>query len=377
MDAFFASVEQLDDPSLRSVPVLVGYDGPRGVVAAASYEARAFGCHSAQPMAVAKRLCPQARIVPVRGARYREVSERVFAIFEQYAPLVQPLSIDEAFLDVTGTQRLLGDAAEIAKAIKQRIRDELGLTASVGVAPNKFLSKLASDLSKPDGLKIVRPEEVESLLPPLPVGKLWGIGPKSAAKLAEIGVRTIADLRRMDDDFWRRRFGNDAERYRRLIYGQDDRPVTPDREAKSIGQEQTFEVDLADPQLVRAELLEQVEQVARRLRRHSLVARAVGLKIRFGEFRTITRSRTLEEPTDSTRRLWEASLGLFDAWASGEPGFVPVRLIGMQAAGLSSTGGEQMPLFPDPQDARQRQLDRTLDQITQRFGRSAIRRAGH
>src|SRR5688572_5868235 len=197
MDAFFAAVEALDRPALRGKPVLVGHDGPRGVVAAASYEARAFGCHSAQPIAVAKRLCPQAVIVPGRFSRYREISDRVFAIFETFAPVVQPLSIDEAFLDVTGTQRLLGAPVEIARRVKQQIRSDVQLAASVGVASNKFLAKLASDMSKPDGLMEISDEDIERVLPPLSVGKIWGIGPKSVTKLEGIGVRTIGDMRRM------------------------------------------------------------------------------------------------------------------------------------------------------------------------------------
>src|SRR3954453_3882542 len=196
MDAFFASVEVLDNPALAGKPVLVGYDGPRGVVAAASYESRKFGCHSAQPMAIARRRCPQAIGVPVRFGRYREVSQRMFAIFDEFSPLVEPLSVDEAFLDLTGTRKLLGDPPGVARRLKQRIKTELSLTASIGVAPNKFLAKLASDLQKPDGLVVVRPEDIEALLPPLPVTKLWGIGPATARRLNRFGIETIGDLRR-------------------------------------------------------------------------------------------------------------------------------------------------------------------------------------
>jgi DNA polymerase-4 len=235
MDAFFASVEQLDDPSLRGKPVLVGYDGPRGVVAAASYESRVFGCRSAQPMSVAKRLCPHAIVVPVHFERYRAVSNDVFEIFGSFTSQIEPLSIDEAFLDVTGSQRLLGSAETMARSLKQRIRNETGLTASVGVSHNKFLAKIASDLNKPDGLAVIGPADVDRILPPMPVGRIWGIGPKTAARLEGLGIKTIADLRRTPLEVLRLRIGDEADRYHHLALGQDDRPVVPDRDAKRIG----------------------------------------------------------------------------------------------------------------------------------------------
>lgn len=373
MDAFFAAVEALDRPELRGKPVLVGHDGPRGVVAAASYEARRFGCHSAQPMALAKRLCPGAIIMPGRFHRYREISDQVFAIFDAFSPVVQPLSIDEAFLDITGTARALGEPIDVARSIKRRIRDELRLAASVGVACNKFLAKLASDLSKPDGLMDIPPGEVDRILVPLSVGKIWGIGPKSVEKLESIGVRTIGQMRAMSLDWFERHFGSDAARVRNLCFGIDDRDVTPDREAKSIGQEQTFETDLTDVEQVRHVLLGHVEQVARRLRRQGLAARGIGLKIRFGQFKTISRSATLDEPTDATQMLWDASRALFDGWASED--FQPVRLIGMHADRLESASIEPQTLFPDQQVERHRKLDRALDKINARFGKTTIRRA--
>ncbi|MGE5610293.1 MAG: DNA polymerase IV [Bacillota bacterium] len=371
MDAFYASVEQLDNPALRGKPVLVGHDGPRGVVSAASYESRRFGCRSAQPIGVAKRLCPQAIIVPPRMHRYEEVSSRVFAIFEAHTPLIEPLSIDEAFLDVTGSRRLLGSPEQIARNIKARIHAETGLTASVGVAPNKFLAKLASDLSKPDGLLVINPDDIDRVLPPLPVTRIWGIGPKTAARLESLGIRTIGQLRRLPPDWFTRHFGADGEHFQRLAFGLDDRIVIPDREAKSISQEQTFETDVPDPQLIRDVLLAEVEQVARRLRKHALRARAVGLKIRFGQFQTITRSCTLPTPTDATQLLWQSALSLFDHWAAES--FQPVRLIGMAAKQLIH-GQTQLELFADPQSDRQRKLDRALDAINTRFGQTTIRR---
>ena len=373
MDAFFASVEQLDRPELRGKPVLVGYDGPRGVVAAASYEARVYGCRSAQPIAVAKRLCPNAIIVPGRGGRYREVSRRVFAIFESHTPLVEPLSIDEAFLDVAGTGRLLGSPEQIAQNIRGRIRAETGLTASVGVAPNKFLAKLASDLCKPDGLLVIGQDDVARILPPLPVTRLWGVGPKTALKLERYGIRTIGDLQRQTPEWFERHFGADAGHFQALSFGKDGRTVTPDHEAKSIGQEQTFDQDVADPQAVRDVLRSQAEEVGMRIRRHGLFARAVTVKIRFGAFQTITRSATLDAPVDSTQLLWEAAARLFDHWT--EHAFQPVRLIGLTAKELSRTEG-QLSLFPAPGLEKLRQLDRAVDAINSRYGKSSIRRGG-
>jgi DNA polymerase IV len=371
MDAFFASVEQLDDPRLRGKPVLVGHDGPRGVVAAASYEARVYGCRSAQPMAVAKRMCPQAVVVPGHFDRYREESRKVFAILESFTPLVEPLSIDEAFLDVTASQPIFGEPEAMARRIKERIRAETHLTGSVGVAPNKFLSKLASDLDKPDGLTVIRPSDVDRVLPPLPIGKIWGIGPKTAERLAGIGVRTIGDLRKLDPDVLERRLGTDADHYLRLAHGLDDREVTGDGDAKSIGHEQTFGQDLADPEQVRAVMLEQAEHVSARLRKHKLFARGVTVKIRYGDFQTVTRAATLDAAADTTQPIWQAARELFDTWARE---FKPVRLIGVTATKLMRGEG-QLELFGSAETEKQRRIDSAVDQITARFGADAIGRA--
>jgi DNA polymerase-4 len=368
MDAFFASVEQLDRPELRGKPVLVGHDGPRGVVAAASYESRVFGCHSAQPIAVAKRLCPHAIITPVRMARYREVSQAVFEIFDAFSPLIEPLSVDEAFLDLAGTERLHGSAESVAAKMKQRIKSELGLTASVGVAPNKFLAKLASDMNKPDGLTVIGVEDIERILLPLPVSRLWGIGKVTAAKLQSVGIKTIADLRQASPEFLDHYLGSDADRYARLSRGVDDRKVVPDREAKSIGHEQTFEVDIADPDEIRAVLLDQVELVAHRLRRNGVEAQGVSLKIRFGHFQTISRSTKLPHGTDATADLWQAAQSLFNAWA-----FQPVRLIGVSAERLSAYAA-QPGLFPHPEHERQKKLDAVADRINEKFGKRTLGR---
>lgn len=372
MDAFFASVEQLDDPSLRGKPVLVGGNGPRGVVAAASYEARVYGCRSAQPMAIAKRFCPQAIVVRGHFNRYREESRKVFGILETFTPMVEPLSIDEAFLDVTASQSLFGEPEQMAQQIKDRIQAETKLTGSVGVAPNKFLAKLASDMDKPDGLTVIRPEDIDRVLPPLAVGKIWGIGPKSVARLESLGVHTIGDLRRLDPDTLGRRLGTDAEHYRRLAFGLDDREVHSDGDAKSIGHEQTFGENLTDPEEVRSVMLEQSENVSARLRRHKLLARGVTVKIRYGDFQTVTRAKKLDAPVDTTQPIWHAARELFDIWSRD---FKPVRLIGVTATRLTR-GEPQLDLFEDLNSKKQRRVDDAVDQITARFGSAAIGRGG-
>ena len=362
---------------MRGKPVLVGHDGRRGVVTAASYEARVFGCRSAQPMAVARRLCPHAIVARSRFYRYRELSNQMFSILDAFTPLVEPISIDEAFLDVTGTERLFGPPEDLAKEIRTRVRSELGITASVGVAPNKFLAKLASDLNKPDGLTIIRADEIEQTLRPLSIDRIWGIGPKTAAKLSALSVKTIGDLQKLSPEFLRDRFGIDADKFVRLSAGNDGRPVTCDRQAKSVGQEQTFGIDLADPEDVRAVLLGQAEQVGARLRKHGMQAKRVTVKIRDGEFHTCTRSLTLREATDQTRQLWRNGRDLFDAWT--RTSFRPIRLIGFSASDLSGGelgNGEQLPLFADPVSIRQRRLDHAVDQLAARYGTPVVHR-GH
>jgi DNA polymerase-4 len=316
-------------------------------------------------------LCPHAIVVPGRYWRYSEVSDQLFEILESFTPTIQPLSIDEAFMDVSGTERIHGSPVDVARALKRRVREELALTASVGVAPNKFLAKLASDLEKPDGLTVITADDVDRLLPPLPVTKIWGIGPKTAARLEGMAIRTIGDLRKASEATLTRLLGDDAERCRNLAHGRDDRVVVTDFEAKQISQENTFGVNIGDPAIVRNELLEQVQHVARRLRKHKLRAGGVTLKIRYGDFHTITRSRTLEAPTDRTDVLWNVTRDVFDEWAAKN--FSPVRLIGMAARGLSG-GGEQMTLFADPQGEKHERLDRVVDRIVDRFGKTAVRR---
>lgn len=371
MDAFFASVEQRDRPELRGRPVLVGGTGPRGVVAAASYEARKFGCHSAMPSAVAKRLCPHAVFVRGSFETYKRDSARVFGILESFTPLVQPVSIDEAFMDVTGSLGLFGPPEVIADQIRERVRGEVGLTCSVGVAPNKFLAKLGSDLNKPDGMTVITPETVRSTLDPLPVSKLWGVGPSAEKSLHRMGVRTVADLHALPEEALRSKLGEFGEHLWRLARGIDDRPVHTDREAKSISHEHTFGQDLEDPDSVRAVLADECEQVARRLRRHGRYARTVTVKIRFGDFETVTRSQTMESATDRTDAISAAARALFDTWARS---FRPVRLIGAGVSNLTdSSGGDG--LFDADRAQKQRAVDRVSDAIADKFGKRAVQRA--
>lgn len=372
MDEFFAAVEKLDHPELVGKPLLVGGTvEQRSVVATASYEARAFGCHSAMPMAKAVRLCPQAIVLPVRMQRYAEVSDSIFDIFGRFSPLVEPLSIDEAFLDVTGCQRLMGPAEEIARKIKQAIRQEIGLTASLGVAPNKFLAKLASDLKKPDGMVVIRPADVQRVLDELPVTKLWGVGPAAAKAFARLNVRTVAQIRRVGLDVLKSTFGSSGEHYWQLAHGQDDRPVETDSQAKSIGTEDTFAADIGGIDELRRVLLGQVEQVGRRLRRHGMKARTVTLKLRYGDFTTLSRSQTLPTAVNTTAALWQAATELLDAWAKKD--FRPLRLLGVTASNLGAGSG-QLSLFDQALADKQEQLDKTLDDIVNRFGKKAVRR---
>lgn len=374
MDAFFASVEQRDHPEYRGKPLLVGGDGPRGVVAAASYEARVFGCHSAQPMVIAKRLCPHAIIVSGRHGDYKAVSKQVFAILDRFSPVVQPISIDEAFVDVSGSTKLFGSPTDIAKEIRRLVKEEVNLTCSVGVAPNKFLAKLASDMDKPDGFFVIEHDNIQQILDPLPVTDLPGVGPAGAKSLARMGVRTVENLRALPLEILTARMGEFGAQLYRLSRGIDDRPVRVDRQAKSISHEHTFETDLDDPDEVRALIARQAQDVANRLRHHARYAKTVSIKVRFGDFETITRSTTLESQTDETRAIHDAARALFDTWART---FRPVRLIGVGLSGLTDAPA-QAGLF-DVHDHcvsnKSRAVDRAADAIADRFGKDAITRA--
>ena len=375
MDAFYASVEELDAPGLAGQPVVVGGtpDG-RGVVAAANYTARQYGVHSAMPAAQAKRLCPHAVFIKSRMDRYTEISRALREIFARYTPLVEPLSLDEAFLDVTSSLRLFGDGDAIARRIKGEIRDELGLVASVGVAPNKFLAKLASDLEKPDGLVVVPADAIEEFLAPLPVSRLWGVGKVSNRGLAEMGVHTIGDLRALPEELLSSRFGRSAAHLARLARGIDDRRVVPDRDAKSISHETTFAKDIGDEELLRSWLVELGEQVATRLRRHRLRAKTVFIKVRYADFRTVTRSESLDAPTSLTRELCMTAARLLSAELARNP--EPVRLLGMGVSGVSGESLEQGQLFEQEDREQQRRIDTIVDAIKSRFGNRAVGRGG-
>lgn len=373
MDAFYASVEERDDPRLVGKPVIVGGTAAgRGVVAAANYVARKFGIHSAMPAVTARRLCPQAVFLPVRMSHYAAISQQIREIFEHYTPLVEPLSLDEAFLDVTGSEHLFGSAAEIAHRIKQQIRDEVRLVASVGVAPSKFLAKIASDLRKPDALVIVEAKDVQAFLDPLPVGRLWGVGKVTNQVFERYGLRTIGQLRQVPPETLAELFGSAGEHYWRLAHGIDERRVVPDREAKSISHEMTFATDIGDQALLRAVLLDLVDQVSRRLRRYGLKGRTVELKVRFADFTTITRSQALPEPSDVTDELAQAAITLLTTRLPA--GTLPVRLLGMGVSGLQS-GPAQGLLFDVEERQKQRQLDDVADRIKERFGSGSLKRA--
>ena len=375
MDEFFAAVEKLDRPDLRGKPLLIGgLASQRGVVATASYEARAFGCHSAMAMAKAVRLCPQAIVLPPRFERYKEISGQVFAIFEQFTPVIEPLSIDEAFLDMTGCERLLADLGSprgIGAEIKRRIRQQVGITASVGAAPNKFLAKIASDLQKPDGLVVIEPADIHKTLDPLDIQKLWGVGPKTAKQFHRLGVKTVGQLRHTPVETLRLALGQWAQHYLDLANGLDDRPVTTDAQAKSIGQEETFAANVGDLDELRRVLLTQVQEVACRLRRHKLRAATVTLKLRYGDFTTITRSITLGQATDDTNGLWDAARGILETWASSS--LWPLRLLGVTTSHFKQ-GGQQLALFDQQSSQKSRQLDTALDDINRRFGKGTLRR---
>jgi DNA polymerase-4 len=372
MDAFYASIEERERPELVGKPVIVGgRPEKRGVVSAANYIARKYGVHSAMPSVVAHRLCPQGVYLPPRISYYAEISRQIRDIFERFTPLVEPLSLDEAFLDVTGSEQLFGSATEIGQKIKKAVRDETGLVVSVGVAPNKFLAKIASDFKKPDGFFVV--EHVQEFLDPLPIERLWGVGKQSSKVFERLGIRTIGQLRQWPIDTLISRFGSQGERLWQLAHGIDNDPVVPEREAKSISHETTFEQDIDDLEVLRAWLVELTEQVAWRLRRHELKGRTVHLKVRFADFSLITRSQTLPSPTDITDELWQTADEMLCHRLP--PNRQPIRLIGMGVSGFDTTGLVQGLLFDQDERKRQADLDVAADQIREKFGLGALRRA--
>jgi nucleotidyltransferase/DNA polymerase involved in DNA repair len=378
MDAFYASVEQLDHPAYRGKPVVVGADPRggkgRGVVAACSYEARPFGVRSALPITQAYRLCPRAIYVRPRMSRYAEMSDRMFAILRDYTDLVEPLSIDEAFLDVTGSRRLHGPAEAIGRTLKSRVRSELHLVASIGIAPNKFLAKVASDLGKPDGFVVVSPGKEQEFLDPLPISRLWGVGPKTEARLRRLGLQTIGQIARMGIEGLETALGNGGHDLWTLANGIDDREVVSEQEAKSIGAETTFDRDTDDHEEIRKTILELSDRVGRRLRREGYIAGGVTLKFRDHLFHTVTRAAVLDPPTDVGDDLFREAWRQLQrvSWTGKR-----VRLLGVTATHLhpaSEPPGSQLGLFQPAADPR-RKLARTVDAIRERFGTDAIARA--
>jgi DNA polymerase-4 len=368
MDAFYASVEVLDNPALRGKPVIVGGDREaRGVVSAASYEARAFGVHSAMPLRTAARLCPKGVFLPGRFERYRELSRQVMRIFASYTPLVEPISLDEAFLDVTASAAVFGDGETIGRELKRRVLNEVGLVVSVGVATNKLCAKVASDLRKPDALVVVPPGEEAAFLAPLPVSRLWGVGPQSQARLADYGVRTIGQLAAMPEKTLHRRFGVFGIELGRRAAGHDPSAVTTSHIPKSVGHELTFNHDVTEPARLETTLLDLAESVASRLRRHDLAAGAVQLKLRYEGFETITRQAPLDHQTRESEQLYAVAVGLLRKALSNDRA---VRLIGLTAINL--TDAQQLTLFDAP--ARSDRLTRSIDAVRTRFGDQAITR---
>jgi DNA polymerase-4 len=369
MDAFFVLVELRTRPELRGKPVIVGYPADRSVVLSASYEARAFGVKSAMPMVIAARMCPKAVIIEPRHKLYYEVSAQLMAIFESITELVEPLSVDEAFLDVGGAIRRLGPPREIGELIRRRVADELGITASVGIAASKFVAKIASTRCKPDGLLLIRPEETVPYLHSLPVGALWGVGAKTAEVLARMGIRTVADLAATPLPSLKKALGATGEHVYQLSWGIDPRPVTPVRLEKSIGAEETFAVDTGDDAILHRELLRLSHRTAERLRSSGMVARTVALKLRYADFSTITRSRTVHTPVDSAQLIYAVAIQLLESIGDRA---MTVRLVGVRAEQLEDTAQTSLQLSLDRRDDNWRAAEQALDKVSRKFGNKTV-----
>lgn len=369
MDAFFVSVELRARPDLRGRPVIVGFPAERSVVLSASYEARKFGVKSAMPMAVARRLCPQATIIEPRHKLYYEVSGQLMAIFESITELVEPLSVDEAFLDVGGAIRRLGPPLEIGHLIRRRVAGELGITASVGIAASKFVAKIASTRCKPDGLLLIRPEQTIPYLHSLPVNALWGVGGKTAEVLARMGIRTVADVAATPVSSLKKVLGATGEHVHRLSWGIDSRTVTPVRVEKSIGAEETFAADTADDALLHRELLRLSHRTAERLRASGLVARTVALKLRYADFSTVTRSRTVHTPLDSAQLIYAVAIQLLESLGSRP---LTVRLVGVRAEQLEAAAQTSLQLSLDRRDDNWRLAEQALDKVAEKFGSKSV-----
>lgn len=374
MDAFYASVEQLDNPDLRGKPVMVGGFSNRGVVTAASYEARKFGVHSAMPMFKAKKLCPQGIVVSGRMERYREVSKKIFSLLETLTPLVEPVSIDEAYVDLTGCKRILGTEQEIALGIKQRIREAVDLSCSIGIAPVKFLAKIASDINKPDGLTIITPDQVPSFIESLPIRKVPGVGKVMLKTIAQLGIETLGDINKFPEKMISKRFGKFGRRLISLSKGSDDSAVTPHLEPKSISTESTLSEDTSDLNLLRRHLLKAADEVGRRLRKHRLKTKTVSIKIKLSDFKQITRSVTITEPTHSSKTIYQSALALLSRYRLPKK----VRLIGVGASNLVDSKTPSQPgLFHQGEKTvdNWEKVEKAVDDISSKFGKDAIKKA--
>jgi DNA polymerase IV len=368
MDAFFAAVEQADNPEYQGKPVMVG-GAERGVVCAASYEARRYGVHSAMPVFQAKKLCPHGLFLPVRMSRYKEISRKVMEILSNVSPLVEQLSIDEAFVDISGTEAIFGPARSLAIHVKAAVREATALSCSVGIAPNKFLAKIASDLNKPDGLTIIEPEDIPSFLQSLPARKIPGVGKRTAEELRNLGVINVSDILRLPLPFWNKKFGKWGVRLYEKAQGIDNSPVEPYSDPKSISAEETFSHDVNSMADLEKMLMSQAEEVGRDLRKSGLQGRTVTLKVKFSDFKTVTRSRTLPEPVDSTQILFNIGQQLLRDMKLPRD----VRLIGIGISNFSS-GFKQLKISSAQVTAKQQDVDRALDSIQKKFGDKAIKR---
>jgi DNA polymerase-4 len=377
MDAFYAAVEQHDHPELRGLPVIVGGAGGRGVVLTASYEARVYGVHSAMPSVQARRRCPDGIFVPPRMRRYGAVAEQIRTVFEEFTPLVEPVSLDEAFLDVTASLTIFGSATDLGRTLKARVRAVTGLTVSVGIGPTKLVAKIASGMSKPDGLLEVAADKVASFLRPLPVGQLWGVGPTTQAVLGRMGIETIGALADAGVSILERQLGSLGRALWQLAQGCDERSVHPGRHRKSYGEEETFAHDLRDGTMVRRTIVEHAESVARRLRADGCRGRTVTLKLKLarrlapGKYPILTRRRTLPAPVDDGKSIARTALELWEGVQAGKT----VRLIGVSVSGIAAASDRQLWLFTAPAAQRQAALERAADALVARFGRRAVMRA--
>jgi DNA polymerase-4 len=375
MDAFYASIEQRDNPELRGKPVIVGGEHAREVVAAASYEARRFGVRSAMPGREARRRCPDGIFLRPRMQRYREVSGQVFAVMRDITPLVEGLSLDEAFLDITGSLKSYGSERALGETLRNRVHEQTGLVISIGIAPSKFVAKIASDIDKPGGFVIVAGDHVEAFLDPLPINRLWGLGPKSLPRVEQAGIRTIRDLRLSPPAQLRALLGQRADHFQRLARGEDQRPVSPDRDDKSISSEETFATDLADLVTLETELLGMADKVARRIRKAGVATTTVTVKIRTPDFSTATRSRSFHPPVQESSAIFSVARDLLHEWwqQQAEPA---VRLLGVAAAKLTPAG--QFSLFDQLPQARPEnrpgKVDALMDDINARFGQAGLQR---